>query len=263
MHAFRRTSLALAVTLAVALTGCSPEGSVYTTDTVSVAGNWQFSSSAAAATKLPSLSGVLSGTGSSITAILHSDSSTSCVAPTTAIALTGTTSAQGITTLTSSNFPSGTLTISGTLALDGKSFTSATYTVAGSTSCAFASPANATANDFNPISGTFTGKFSDAAGPVLTVSALLAQSPTSDANGNFTLTGEASFGNACFSNNVPISNTQVTGGNFTFTYADPVTTNSVVATGTFSTDGATLTVSNWTLTGPCGPDSGTGTLTKQ
>ena len=37
----------------------------------------------------------------------------------------------------------------------------------------------------------------------------------------------------------------------------------VVATGTFSTDGATLTVSSWTLTGPCGPDSGTGTLTKQ
>lgn len=263
MHAFRRTSLALAVTLAVALTGCSPEGSVYTTDTVAVAGNWQFSSTAASAARLASLSGVLSGTGSSITAILHSDSSTSCVAPTTAIALTGTTSAQGITTLTSSNFPSGTLTISGTLALDGKSFTSATYTVAGSTSCAFASPANATANDFNPISGTFTGKFSDVAGPVLTISALLAQSPTSDANGNFTLTGEASFGNACFSNNVPISNTQVTGGNFTFTYADPVTTNSVVATGTFSTDGATLTVSNWTLTGPCGPDSGTGTLTKQ
>ncbi len=263
MYAFRRTFFALALTLAAALTGCSPEGSVYTTDTVSVTGNWQFSSSATAASKLPALSGVLSGTGASFTAILHSDSATSCIAPTTAIALTGTTSAQGVTTLTSSNFPSGTLTISGSLAIDGKSFTSATYTVSGSTSCAFASPANATANDFLPISGTYTGKFSDASGPVLTISALLSQSPTSDASGNFTLTGEASFGNACFSNNVPVSNTQVTGGNFTFTYSDPVTTNSVVATGTFSTDGTTLAISNWTLTGPCGPDSGTGSLTKQ
>jgi hypothetical protein len=263
MQFFRRLAFTSVLALTAALTGCSPEGSVYTTDTVSVAGNWQFSSSAAAATKLPSLSGVLSGTGSSITAILHADSASSCIAPTTAIALSGTTSAQGITTLTSSNFPSGVLTISGTLALDGKSFTSATYTVAGSTSCAFASPANATANDFSPISGTYNGKFSDSAGPVLTISALLAQSPSSDANGNFTLTGEATFGNACFSNNVPISNTQVTGGNFTFTYADPVTTNSVVANGTFSTDGTTLTISNWTLTGPCGPDSGTGSLTKQ
>jgi len=263
MHDFRRTALAAFLALTAVLTGCSPEGSVYTTDTVSVAGNWQFSSSAAAAAKLPSLSGELSGTGNSITAILHSDSASSCVAPTTAITLTGTTNAQGITTITSSNFPNGALTIAGNLAVDGKSFTTATYTVSGSTSCAFASPANATANDFLPITGTYTGKFADAAGPVLTISALLAQSPSSDVNGNFTLTGEASFGNACFSNNVPISNTQVTGGNFTFTYSDPVTTNSVVATGTFSTDGATLTVSNWTLTGPCGPDSGTGLLTHQ
>jgi hypothetical protein len=260
MHIARRTSLAFALAFAAALTGCAPMGSVYATDTVSVAGNWQFSSSATAAAKLPSLSGELSGSANSITGILHSDSASACIAPTTAIAVTGTT-AQGVTTLTSVNFPNGTLTITGTLATDGKSLSAATYTVSGSTTCAFAA-ATATADSFSPITGTYTGTFKDASGPVITISALLSQSPTSDPDGNFTLTGDATFGNACFSNNVPVSNTQVTGGNFTFTYSDPVTTNSVVATGTFSTDGTTLTVSNWTLTGPCGPDSGTGLLTR-
>jgi len=245
------------------LTGCSPEGSVYVTDTASVAGNWQFSSTSAAAAKLPSLSGELSGTGASITAILHSDSASACVPPTTTIALTGTTNSQGVTILTSSNFPSGTLTISGSLAMGGKSFTGATYTVTGSTTCAFASPAGATATAFSPISGTYAGTFSDPSGPILTIKASLTQSPASDPNGNFTLSGLATFNNSCFSNAVSVSNTQVTGGSFAFTYADPVTTNSIVATGTFSTDGTTLPVSNWTLSGPCGPDSGTGTLTKQ
>jgi hypothetical protein len=37
----------------------------------------------------------------------------------------------------------------------------------------------------------------------------------------------------------------------------------VTANGTFSTDGTTLTVTGWNLTGYCGPDSGTGLLTKQ
>ncbi len=260
MHDFRRTVLAALLALTAVLTGCSPMGSVYVTDNVSVTGNWQFSSTAATAAKLPALSGELTGTGGSLTAILHSDSA-ACIPPTTPISLTGT-SDKGITTLTSSNFPDGTLTISGSLALDGKSFTDATYTVSGSTPCAFASAADAAANVFAPISGTYAGTFSDASGPILTLSALLLQSPSSDPGGNFTLSGSATFSNACFSNNVPISSTQVTGGSFTFAYDDPVTTNSVIATGTFSTDGTTLTVSNWTLTGPCGPDSGTGTLTR-
>ena len=248
--------------LAIALTGCSSLAPVYLTNTVPVTGNWQFSSSAAAAAKLPALSGELTGTGASMTGILQSDSASSCVAPTTAIDVTGSTNAQGITTLTSTGVANGTLTITGALAADGKSFTSATYTVAGGT-CAFASAANATAADFSPIAGSYTGNFSDPKGQILTISATLSQAPTSDANGNFTLSGSATFNNACFSNSVPVSNTQVTGGSFTFTYADPVTTNSVTALGTFSTDGTMLTVTNWTLTGPCGPDSGTGTLTRQ
>jgi hypothetical protein len=169
-----------------------------------------------------------------------------------------------MTTVTGTNVAGGILTISGTLAANGKSFSNATYNVAGG-SCAFAAAVTgATAQDYTPITGNYTGNFSDPNGQVLMVAASLTQSPSSDANGNFTLTGTGTFpSNPCFNSPVTVSNTQVTGGSFTFTDADATTQNSVTASGTFSTDGTTLTVTNWTLTGPCGPDSGTGLLTKQ
>jgi hypothetical protein len=230
---------------------------------VSVTGNWQISSTATAALKLPALSGSFSGTTAALTGILHSDSLAACIPPTTAIAVSGSTNGKGITTVTGHSLANGTLTLSGTLAADAKSFTDATYTVSGG-SCAFAAPAIATAEVFSPISGSYNGTFSDVDGPVLTLTgAILTQSPTSNADGNFTLSGSATFNNPCFSNSVSVSNTQVTGGNFTLTYADPNTMNSVVVSGTFSQDGTTLTVTDWTLTGSCGPDSGTGLLTKQ
>jgi hypothetical protein len=246
------------------LTGCSnnlvatPAGNA-----VSVTGNWQFASAAPAAAKLPAISGELTGTSAAITGILHADSTSACVAPSTAIDVTGSTNATGVTTLTSSDFPSGTLTITGTVAADGKSLTNATYNVTG-VSCAFAAPAVITADDYSPITGNYTGTFKDTDGDGLTVNATLSQSPSSDPNGNFTLSGTGTFpSNPCFNSPVTVSNTQVTGGSFTLTYADPTTQNSVTATGTFSTDGTTLTVTNWTLTGSCGPDTGTGTLTRQ
>jgi len=230
---------------------------------VSVTGNWQISSSAKAAVKLPALSGSFSGTSAALTGILHSDSTSACVPPTTPIAVSGSTNSKDITTVTGQSLADGTLTLSGTLAADGKSFTDATYTVSGGT-CAFATPAIATAQAFSPISGSYNGTFSDVDGPVLTLTgATLTQSPASNADGNFTLSGSATFNNPCFSNSVSVSNTQVTGGSFTLTYADPNTMNSVVVSGTFSQDGTTLTVTDWTLTGSCGPDSGTGLLTKQ
>jgi len=171
---------------------------------------------------------------------------------------------QGITTVTGANVAGGTLTISGTLAANGKSFSNATYNITGG-ACAFATPATGvTAQDYSPITGNYMGSFSDPSGQVITVAATLTQSPASDTDGNFTLSGTGTFpSNPCFNSPVTVSNTQVTGGSFTLTYADSTTTNSVTGSGTFSADGTTLTVTNWTLTGPCGPDSGTGLLTKQ
>jgi hypothetical protein len=118
--------------------------------------------------------------------------------------------------------------------------------------------------NFNSVTGSYVGTFSDAKGPVMNVTASLAQSPDGDSTGNFTLSGTGSFGtNPCFVSPVPVVNSQVSGGTFTLTYTDNTKGNSVTATGTFSPDGTALTVTNWSLTGPCGADTGTGTLTKQ
>lgn len=253
----------LILTSSLLFAGCASNVTATKSTPLSVTGNWQISSTATAASKLPALSGAFSGTTAHLTGILHSDSVAACVPPTTPIDVTGSTDTKGVTTVTGQSLADGTLTLSGTLADDAKSFTDATYTVTGG-ACAFASPAMATAEVFSPISGSYNGTFSDVDGPVITLTgATLTQSPTSNADGNFTLSGSATFDNPCFSNSVSVSNTQVTGGSFTLTYADPNTVNSVIVSGTFSQDGTTLTVTDWTLTGSCGPDSGTGLLTKQ
>jgi hypothetical protein len=227
-----------------------------------VLGNWQFSSTAASASKLPLLSGALSKTANAPSGTFHTNSPSACVAPTTDIALAGSVSPASVTTLTGT-LAGGTLTITGTLAADGKSLTGATYNVSGGT-CAFTSAVPATAQAYSSITGNYAGTFSDPNGAVISITASFTQTPASDPNGNFQLSGSGTFpSNPCFNSPVTVSNTQVTGDSFTLTYADPTTQNSVVASGTFSTDGTTLSVTNWTLTGACGPDSGTGLLTRQ
>ena len=246
-----------------ALSGCS--GSISPSAAAngqSISGNWQVSSTATVASKLPSLSGALTGSASAVTGVLHSSSTAACVASTTLIRVSGQADAKNNLILTGA-VGGGTLTITGTLAEDGKSLIGAAYNVS-SGSCAFAAKAAATAQSYSSVTGTYAGSFSDADGQVISITAKLVQSPVSDTDGNFVLSGTGSFANnGCFSSPVSISNAQVTGGTFTQTYADPNTLNSVTATGTFSTDATTLTVTGWTLTGSCGPDSGTGSLERQ
>jgi len=256
--------LFLSLGVSALLSGCSDETITNPSAAISVTGNWQIASTAAAASKLSALSGAFTGTSASLTGILHSNSASACIAPAAAFGVTGSTNSTGVTTITGANVAGGVLTFSGNLAANGKSLSNTTYNVAGG-SCAFAAAVTgATAQDYAPITGNYTGSFSDPNGQLITVAASLTQSPTADANGNFTLSGTGTFpSNPCFNSPVTISNTQVTGGSFTFTYADPATQNSVTSNGTFSSDGTTLTVTNWTLAGPCGPDSGTGLLTEQ
>jgi hypothetical protein len=269
MHIARFTrSTKFAATLALAaplaLVGCST-GLVPTAapSSISVTGNWQLSSSAAAAAKLPVLSGELTGSGANITGIFHANAASTCVAPTAAFELSGSADAQNAIKLTGANFAGGTLTVSGTLAADGKSISNATYNVVGG-SCALAQAVPADAQSYADVSGNYAGSFSDPDGRVLSITSVLSQNPTGDTNGNFALSGTATLpNNPCFQSPVSVSNSQVTGGSFTLTYADQNTGNSVTANGTFSTDGTTLTVTGWNLTGYCGPDSGTGLLTKQ
>lgn len=228
---------------------------------VAVSGNWQIASADANAARLPMLSGELTGTNAAIHGVMHSRSAGDCVAPTAAVELTGSANGANAVTL-AGDLAGGTLKIAGTLAADGRSLGAATYTVVGG-SCAFAAPAVATANAYTPVTGSYTGGFADAHGQVISIAATLTQNPASDPNGNFQLSGTATFpNNPCFNSPVSIANSQVTGGSFSLTYTDSATTNSVTANGTFSTDGSTLTATNWALAGPCGPDSGTGSLTR-
>lgn len=262
---YRRLSLAaLSMGFIVGLlSGCGQGylGSSMTT-AVLTTGNWQFSSSATGAAKLPALSGEISGSSTTATGIFHSDSATACVAPATAIEVIGSVNPSSVLTLTGA-LAGGTLTIIGTLAADGKSFTNATYNVSGGT-CALSAPVTAQGQNYSSITGNYAGGFSDPGGNVINITASLTQTPASDIDGNFQLSGTGTFpSNPCFNSPVSIANSQVTGGSFTLTYADSNTGNSVTASGTFSTDGTMLTVTNWTLTGNCGPDSGTGLLTKQ
>ncbi len=263
-------SLSLGAGLALAcvsLTGCGSALAPTTTTSaaISVTGNWQLASAAASATKLAAISGELTGTSSSITGILHadaSDASNACIAANAPFEVSGSANKANLVTLTGA-LANGKITITGTLAADGQSLVSPTYTVTGGT-CAFAAPAAATAHFYSSISGNYAGSFSDPNGQVISITAALTQTPTSDTDGNFQLSGTGTMpNNPCFPTTVSVSNSQVTGGSFNLTYTDATTQNSVNALGTFSTDGSTLTVTQWTLSGPCGSDTGTGLLIKQ
>jgi hypothetical protein len=263
---YRRSLIAVSTVVLMLLAGCADDGVVFDTPQNPISGNWQVSTSSGTV-PLPRISGSLTDNAdnvgsATVTGIFHADATTGCSIITDAIAITGTTDSKGVTTLTGP-VAGGTLTISGTLAADGRSLSNATVNVSGG-QCAFVSAAQATVQNYSSVAGTYAGSFADAGGPVMNVTATLSQSPAGDTNGNFTLSGTGSFGtNPCFISPVNVVNSAVTGGNFVLTYTDNTKGNSVTATGTFSADGTTLTVTNWSLTGPCGADSGIGTLTKQ
>jgi hypothetical protein len=263
---FRRPLIAVpTLVLMLSLAGCADDGVIYDTPQNPVSGNWQVS--ATGGVPLPNVSGSLTDgstnlSSTTVTGIFHADATSGCSAPTDLITVSGNTNSSGVTTL-SGPVAGGTITISGNLAPDGRSLSNATVNVSGG-QCAYAAAAQASVENYSAVTGTYAGTFSDAKGPVMNVTATLSQSPTNDQNGNFTLSGTANLGtNPCFVSPVPVVNSLVTGGNFVLTYTDNTTGNSVTAVGTFSADGTTLTVTNWSLTGPCGADQGTGTLTQQ
>ena len=261
-----RTSLlgCLLGSLLSSLLGCSSAliPTAVTGNAVTVTGNWQIASSPNAEVRLPMLSGELTGSSTSFTGLLHTRGAGACISPDQTIAVTGSATGARVVTLGGA-VAGGTLKITGNLAEDGKSITNATYSVTGGT-CAFASARISTAQSFSPITGNYVASFVDPDGDTFAVNASLTQTPSSDTSGNFQLSGTATFpSNACFNSPVMVSNTQVTGGSFDLTYSDGTTGSSVEALGTFTPDGNTLNVTRWTLTGPCGPNGGTGSLTRQ
>ncbi len=245
------------------LGGCSDAGTVNTmpSATTMAKGNWQITAAATAAARLPALSGEFTTQAGTVTGVVHTQTASACVGPTSSFELAGTADDKNLVTLTGP-LAGGTFSLVGTVAPDGRSLGNASYNVIGG-DCALAQRVQATAQAFTPITGHYAGNFADADGQVAQVTAAFTQSPSSDPNGNFTLSGTATVSNnPCFPAAVPLSNTQVTGGTFTFTYA--ANGNSVTANGTFSADASTLAITSWTSSGTCGPDTGVAsTMTRQ
>lgn len=270
------TSLGLAGLLAGLLAGCATTSSstpATTTQTYAdLAGNWQFTS--AGNSSLTSLGGSLTVSGANVTGMLHPLAG-ACLTPATTapFAVSGNINSAGLLTLTSTNFAGGAFHLTGTIAANQHSLQNPAYTVSGG-SCASATPAlarvtpqdNATitiAQQYQPISGTYTGNFSDSDGVILAVSANLQQSSSPDANGYYHLSGTATFANNPCLNTPVVTDSVINGASITATYTDATTGNAITATGTFNATATTLTVPNWTLTGTgsCA-DSGTGSIAK-
>ncbi len=272
-HAVRLAAMAFAGLVAGLLAGCgtgnSPAMSALPADAFADAtGNWQFTTGAA--TPLSTLAGSLSVSGATVTGVLHPVAAT-CAASADLLQVAGTIDASGLLTMTSTDLAGGRLSISGTLAADRHSLTNPSITITGG---ACATPADrpgslvahaasaASAQQYQPLTGNYTGSFVDSSGTALAVSATLSQPTTPDANGVYHLTGTATFPNTPCLTTPVITDSTVTGDTIQATYTDSQTGGTVVATGTFSSDAQTLTISSWTLSG-CDIDTGTGTLTRK
>ena len=272
------TTLALAGLLAGLLSGCGSakynELNTSTTTTSSAnafagaTGNWKFTTGSL--TQLPTLAGSVTVTGSAVSATLH-PLLASCAPPTDILHLSGKVDTNGLLTITSADWPDGQLSISGTLSSDRHSLANPSITVTNGV-CDTPAPhtsnlaarvtSSASAQQYQAVTGNYAGSFVDSDGASIAVSATLSQPTAPDANGVYHLTGYATFpDNPCLTAPV-ITDSTVTGDSIQTTYTDSQSGAKVVATGTFSPDAQTLTLSNWTLAG-CGDDTGTGLLIRQ
>jgi hypothetical protein len=255
-----------AALLTLLIAGCSVDRTTSSSpSSPAISGNWQFTSTDPSAANLPQISGSISGTTSAFTATFHPTYANACVTPQTLLTFTGAVDSANILRMTSAPFGQGSV-LTLTANYSGSALTNATYTIAGGT-CAFASAkiAPTTGTQLQPISGNYQGTFTDSFNDVIPVTAALTQSAQPDANGIFHVTGSATFpGNPCLPSPV-ITDSTITGNTLSTTYTQQQgsITNTVVASGTFDATATTLTITNWTLTGSCGPDHGTGTLTHQ
>jgi len=280
------TSLGLAGLIAGLLTGCGsgilPSSTTAPNPFAQAAGNWQISSSAATAARLPAVGGSLTvssgpNAAATVTGILHPISAAnSCLPASTALPVNGAVDASGQLAL-SANLPNGgTLAVAGTLAADRKSLSNPTYTITGGP-CASPAPQTSaqsihprdpappvTAQQYQAVSGTYVGTLTTSDGQTFALSSTLTQTSTTDANGVYHVDGSAaSPGNRCVPASLPATASTIDGGSISTTYTDSATGATISATGATSPDAATITISSWTINSTCGSATGAGTLTRQ
>jgi hypothetical protein len=256
-----RTAIALfpVLGLTLLLAGCGMANTPLQVGT-SLSGNWAFA---------PNSSGVVMNLGfmqgayETVSAVARLNGA-SCVSPTGDILLTGSVGLDNKMMLVSSPFGGTTLTLQGQVSGDGKGIAAATWTFSGG-SCASLGTATVTATDYSAINGTYTGTFVDSSNDSIPVSALLEQTSQPDLNGQFSLSGTATFpGTTCFVNQPSVTTSLVTGSSLAMTYTDAASSTTLTAVGTFNTQATQLTITNWSISGgACNGESGTGSLTVQ
>lgn len=254
----------LAATAGLALifaAGCGMQNTAADGVGTALSGNWTFSPGTNSVVSLNV--GFTQGAYETVSAVARLNG-VSCVGANTNLLLTGSVSAANQMTLVSSPFNGTTLTLKGAVAANGKAIANASWSFAGG-NCAALGTADVTATNYSEIAGSYTGNFLDNSGNQIPVTALLQQTTQPDNNGQFSLSGSATFpSNSCFVQQPSVTSSIVTGSNLSMTYTDSGSGAVLTATGTFNSAATQLTVSSWTIAGgSCDGDKGTGSLTEQ
>jgi len=257
-----RHRLAAASGLALLLlTGCGLQNNPSDGVGTALAGNWAFTPTSNATVSMNL--GFTQGAYETVSAVARLNGA-SCISSSTDIVLSGSVSAANQMTLISSPFSGTTLTLKGAVSADGKTIANATWSFAGG-GCNSLGTATVTATNYATIGGTYKGTFLDGSGDQLPVSAFLQQTTQPDLNGQFSLSGSATFPtNTCFVQQPTVTSSLVTGSQLTMTYSDPGSGAVLTASGSFNSAATELTIASWHIAGgPCDGDAGTGSLSLQ
>ena len=229
----------------------SPQG-------LTVAGNWQFSTTSAAGMPPFIIAGNITQSGNAVNGVVHVDG-WSCFDQPTAIGLTGTLT-DGKISLTSVSVDGQVITLAGTISKKiGFPYTlTGTYAINGG--CANGEQGNITGFNVDSITGNWAGNLTTAGAETIHWGAQLAQGNASS-EGSFGLTGPFTFDGACFKSGT------ITSGTFpsasfimgTSVALEIKTDNgTIVFLGTADSDG--LIRGSYAVSGGLCPSTGTGYL---
>jgi hypothetical protein len=201
----RRIALLMPVAAMVACgSGSAPPNSV-TGTYLSLNGNWEAIGTSgippALTTPIAAFMGALQSSGGVVTGTLRAFDASNflnpCVPYTQGLAATGTLSSSGNLVLTVP-ISGGTATITATFGSNLQTFTQGTWQISGG-ACAMPSTSMAI-NQFAPVTGTYVGTLTSSLGsPTVssTITAVLTQSSTPNAEGQFPLTGTVTSSGVC------------------------------------------------------------------
>jgi len=200
-----------------ALLACGSSPPSPSSSTNNLSGNWEIISHLNSSGTIADFTGALQSNGSTVTGTfraLASNLTSNCPSITTDLAVTGTLDASNNLTLTIP-ISGGTATIAATLPLDPQTFTQGSLQIVGGT-CSMPSTAMNIVQ-FAPVTGTFTGTLTTSGTPAISasVTAVLVQSTTPNADGQFPLTGTVTIQGPC-SATLPLLPETVSGNGISF-----------------------------------------------